>query len=51
MENKEKIKWILGIEMYETATYPTKISTEKLKGKKVIDFDIAENTGVILTGF
>jgi len=36
--------------MYETANYPTKVSTEKLKGKKIIDFDIAENTAILLTG-
>lgn len=39
----------IGIEMYETANYPTKVSTEKLKGKKIIDFDIAENTAILLT--
>lgn len=41
----------LGIEMYETANYPTRIQFDNLKGKNVVDFDLAENTGVFLTGF
>ena len=36
--------------MHETVGYPTKIPSDKLKGKSVVDFDISENTGVILTG-
>jgi len=42
-------KMEIGIEMHETVGYPTKIPSDKLKGKKVVDFDISENTGVILT--
>jgi len=36
--------------MHETVGYPTKIPSDRLKGKNVIDFDISENTGVILAG-
>ena len=40
----------LGIEMYETANYPSKVSSEKLNGKSIIEFDIADNVAVFLTG-
>lgn len=39
----------MGIEMYETANYPSRIQFDKLKGKNIVDFDLAENTGVFLT--
>lgn len=39
----------MGIEMYETANYPTKITFDNLKGKNIVDFDLAENTGIFLT--
>jgi len=49
-DHLSNIFWNKGIEMHETVSYPTKIPSDKLKGKKVVDFDISENTGIILTG-
>lgn len=43
------IKTEIGIELYETANFPTKVFDDKLKGKKIVDFDVGENVTVLLT--
>lgn len=40
----------LGIELYETANFPTKVVEDKFKGRKIVDFDLGENIAVFLTG-
>jgi hypothetical protein len=41
---------ISGIELYETAGFPSRVHDEKIKGKKIVDFSIGENISVFLTG-
>ena len=44
------LKTEIGIELYETANFPAKVAEDKLKGKKIVDFDLGENISVFLTG-
>lgn len=43
------IKTEIGVEMYETANFPTNVVSEKIGQNNIKDFDISEDTMVILT--
>ncbi len=42
------IKTEIGVEMYETANFPTMVINGQFKGEKIVDFDISEDIMVVL---